>query len=492
MALQAIPETAKTVNIYRNGDTHYTGKKFVVNKKQLKTFDAFLNNVTIGIRAPFGAVRRIHTPTGRHLVKDIDELEQGQNYVATGLERFKKLQYLEISEVPKKSTSPRFPEVRPVEHSRIKVSGRFRKIRTEVTPILVYANGDALRAPARILLRANEMRSWQQILNVITDKVELRTGATRWIYSMDGQVVTRPSDLEKEGKYVAVGSEKNFKELPYTEDKVPYMSGAASPRQQQKYSPGKLPPIKRVRKSDGGTNSTRNSTGSSETSDKSKAKSKRVSPKKEDDQVFHAKPVKHKRTTRQVDLDKDEGGVFKARHVRDRDAREIEESKDTRVDLPIDQVEAEEIKDEEIEDTSKSISSDKELKKNPSDEKDKDLAAIKIQSGYRGHKARKQYKARKVEKHVKKERDTPPVRSSNPVPPVKPTAKQHDQPKIGQKKYAVLPPTVQVFSKLTPCHAVEMPAALRVHRDRCTPALRLCAERSSCSQRQRFYCLASA
>ena len=51
-----------------------------------------LREVTGGIQAPFGAVRNIYTPRGGHKVDCLESLQSGEQYVAAGRERFKKLE----------------------------------------------------------------------------------------------------------------------------------------------------------------------------------------------------------------------------------------------------------------------------------------------------------------------------------------------------------------------------------------------------------------
>ena len=81
----------KQVHLFSNGDKYKPAKKFVINTKQTRTFDAFLNNVTVGLKPQFGAVRSIRTPEHGTAVESLDELEPGSSYVATGKERFKKM-----------------------------------------------------------------------------------------------------------------------------------------------------------------------------------------------------------------------------------------------------------------------------------------------------------------------------------------------------------------------------------------------------------------
>ncbi len=63
-----------------------------MNPRQVTTFDTFLASLTKVVGAPFGAVRRLYTPTQGHKVQRLDDLKDGSVYVAAGNERFKKLE----------------------------------------------------------------------------------------------------------------------------------------------------------------------------------------------------------------------------------------------------------------------------------------------------------------------------------------------------------------------------------------------------------------
>ncbi|EDV20341.1 uncharacterized protein TRIADDRAFT_32084 [Trichoplax adhaerens] len=80
------------IHVYRNGDRFYKPRRFTVNPKQVRSFDALLSMVTNGINSRSGAVRNIYTPTFGHKVQDMASIQQGGNYVAGGSEKFVRIQ----------------------------------------------------------------------------------------------------------------------------------------------------------------------------------------------------------------------------------------------------------------------------------------------------------------------------------------------------------------------------------------------------------------
>uniref|UniRef100_A0A8C4W8L1 Doublecortin domain containing 2B n=1 Tax=Gopherus evgoodei TaxID=1825980 RepID=A0A8C4W8L1_9SAUR len=176
-------ETARNVMVYRNGDSFFHGRKFVVNQRQFLTFEAFLNEVTSTIHASV-AVRNIYTPRQGHRVTELEELQNGCPYVAAGFERFKRLD--------------------------------------------VFRNGDLLSPPFRLLLSKSILQEWDAILGLLTEKANLHSGAVRKLCQLDGVPVSTGEELVNGEYYVAVGVEK-YKNLPYFELLVPKNSGQTSP-----------------------------------------------------------------------------------------------------------------------------------------------------------------------------------------------------------------------------------------------------------------------
>uniref|UniRef100_A0A8C3MJP9 Doublecortin domain-containing protein 2 n=1 Tax=Geospiza parvula TaxID=87175 RepID=A0A8C3MJP9_GEOPR len=236
--------SVKSVLVYRNGDPFFPGRRIVIHEKKVSNFDVFLKEVTGGVQAPFGAVRNIYTPRGGHRVRQLDELQSGEQYVAGGREAFKKLNYLDIGETKKKPVEVN-NEVKPVTHSRITVSARFRKPLQEPYTIFLIANGDLISPAVRLLIPRKTLNHWDHILEMVTGKVTLRSGAVHRLYTLDGKLVQNGSDLENGQIYVAVGREK-FKKLPYGD-----LLSKATMKRPQGSKTSVLPPIVGSRKSKG-------------------------------------------------------------------------------------------------------------------------------------------------------------------------------------------------------------------------------------------------
>uniref|UniRef100_A0A8C7SVR6 Si:dkey-25g12.4 n=1 Tax=Oncorhynchus mykiss TaxID=8022 RepID=A0A8C7SVR6_ONCMY len=195
----------KTIVVYRNGDAFFPGRKFVINQRQMSTFDSFLSSVTRGVEAPFGAVRNVYTPREGHKIHDLVNLQHGERYVAAGGERFKKLDYYHIT--TKKPQKKKSEQVRALTIPSSFFSCVF-------VFCSVFTNGDVLVPPARILIPKYTLTNWESVLAMVTGRVHLRTGAVYRLCTLDGTTLLGPEELENNQYYVAVGAEK-FRFSPY-------------------------------------------------------------------------------------------------------------------------------------------------------------------------------------------------------------------------------------------------------------------------------------
>ncbi|XP_078286277.1 uncharacterized protein LOC144611063 [Rhinoraja longicauda] len=264
------------------------------------------------------------------------------------------MNYIQIG-IKKTKPLPKDGLIRPVAHSRIIASARFRKFTQEPCIICVVANGDLLSPAIRLLIPKRVLCQWEQVLASITEKVNLRTGAVRRLHTLDGRSVNDGSELENGGYYVAVGRDK-FKKLPYNE----LIFDKSYPRRTNRSKAASLPPIPGSKKNkENGDRQIRSTGTESEVSPLMLSQSPKRKGKKEqvlakEESVFHAKPG-------QAKPDKNGGGsptldtenescVFKAFEDRREtlDAMEIQEDNLTQVELPIDQRPAEIVEEEEL------------------------------------------------------------------------------------------------------------------------------------------------
>ncbi|KAL3968842.1 G protein-coupled receptor [Sarotherodon galilaeus] len=309
----------KSVVVYRNGDPFYSGRRFVVNQRQVVTMEAFLNEVTQSIGAPL-AVRTLYTPRQGHRVTDLQDLRTGAQYVAAGFERFKKLD--------------------------------------------VFRNGDLLCPPFRFIIPRSMQQDLDQILSLITEKVSLRTGAVRRLCSLEGVSVSSAGELETGRCYVAVGTER-FKKLPYVELLVSKTT--------ERYFPGKRRMLRRAENrkagsgpedqcSDSALLDSPESDGRRVKSTGDEAAAPQASQQRsrregaDETSVFFARPVKIRKNRMQTRPPLSNGSgqpsVFKSaaqkRREEVRGAEEVQEDENTATELPVDQRAAEIVEEEEL------------------------------------------------------------------------------------------------------------------------------------------------
>lgn len=86
----------RKVRFYVNGDRYFKGKKLYITPHRYFNFNDLLNDLTgklpNNLNLPYG-VRQIFTPSGGRRVTDIEDLNDGENYVCAGFEGFKQIRY---------------------------------------------------------------------------------------------------------------------------------------------------------------------------------------------------------------------------------------------------------------------------------------------------------------------------------------------------------------------------------------------------------------
>lgn len=86
----------RRVRFFCNGDRYFKGKKMFITPHRYLTFNDLLNDLTgklpSTVHLPYG-VRHIYSPTGGTKIRDIEQLQDGENYVVAGFEQFKQIRY---------------------------------------------------------------------------------------------------------------------------------------------------------------------------------------------------------------------------------------------------------------------------------------------------------------------------------------------------------------------------------------------------------------
>ncbi|KAM8967589.1 doublecortin domain-containing protein 2 [Pelodytes ibericus] len=340
----------KTVHVYRNGDPFYRGRRMLIHEKRVGTFEVFLKDVTGGVQAPFGAVRSLYTPRHGHRVTSLEDLHPGECYVAGGRETFKKLDYLHIGDVKKRPVDP-LSQVKPVSHSRINVSARFRKISQDPCTVFLIANGDIMNPVVRLLIPRRIIDQWELVLAMVTEKIKLRNGAVHRLYTLEGNPIHNGSELENGQFYVAVGREK-FKKLPYSE----LIFSKSSMRRAHGSKASSLPPVNGFRKSKDNRHErqTKSTGGSSDAADNLiSPQPPKAKGKKPQEPSIQNKTVQVRLNNGQLisvnTVNGNDDGIFKACEDRSEmwGASEVQEDENTKVEVPVDQRVAETVEEEE-------------------------------------------------------------------------------------------------------------------------------------------------
>ncbi|XP_021517598.1 doublecortin domain-containing protein 2C [Meriones unguiculatus] len=311
---------AKTILVYRNGDQFYVGRKFVFSRRRVANFEALLVQLTEQVEVPFG-VRRLYTPTQGHQVLGLDALQAGGKYVAAGRERFKKLDYIHI--VPRKPTKMRkLKEIKPVVHCDINVPSRWQTQKRTSRHVNVFTNGRLFIPPIKIIIPKFSLSDWNSVLAIIGEKV-FPVGGVRKLFTLDGHLLNNSKDLQDNYFYVAAGLE-TFKSVPYW--KSPRVPNEV---QEQFGGNDKYPETRKKVESKG----------------KESLKSDSEPPKSQDS-VYYAKEKKKTSMTPLIQSGA-EGDVYKAQTPAKEieEALEVREDPEVKVEMPVDQVPAEMVKE---------------------------------------------------------------------------------------------------------------------------------------------------
>lgn len=93
---QISDRSRRTIQLFRNGDRYFVGKRIGVRTEDYSDLREFLHDLSEAIDLPYG-VRRLFTPDQGSEVTDVNILEDGASYVCASFEPFLKLDYTSIA-----------------------------------------------------------------------------------------------------------------------------------------------------------------------------------------------------------------------------------------------------------------------------------------------------------------------------------------------------------------------------------------------------------
>ncbi|XP_047462846.1 serine/threonine-protein kinase DCLK1-like isoform X2 [Mugil cephalus] len=208
---------AKKVRFYRNGDRYFNGIVYAISADRFRTFDALLADLTRSlsdnVNLPQG-VRTIYTLDGTKKITNIDQLVEGDSYVCSSIEAYKKLDYTKnvnpnwSVNVKASAAAGRGP---PSLGSAKAGPLESRENKDFIRPklVTVVRSGVKPRKAVRILLNKKTAHSYEQVLTDITDAIKLDSGVVKKIYTLEGKLVLCLQDFfGDEDIFVACGPEK--------------------------------------------------------------------------------------------------------------------------------------------------------------------------------------------------------------------------------------------------------------------------------------------
>ncbi|KRX27409.1 Serine/threonine-protein kinase DCLK2 [Trichinella nelsoni] len=181
---------AKRVRFFRNGDQYFKGIWYALSEDRFRSFDALLEdlNRTLGdlVNLPHG-VRCVFSVDGGQRILSLSDLDDGQSYVCSSNDAFKKIDYANVREpvwqygftksgskpssLADVATSAGGGPQQPLTAASASNSFVYPKI------ITVIRNGIKPRRVIRHLLNKRTAKSYEQVLDELSVAVKLDSGA---------------------------------------------------------------------------------------------------------------------------------------------------------------------------------------------------------------------------------------------------------------------------------------------------------------------------
>ncbi|XP_061653559.1 retinitis pigmentosa 1-like 1 protein [Phyllopteryx taeniolatus] len=190
---------AKRITFYRSGDSQFGGVRMAIHKRSFKCFDALLDDLSQKVPLPFG-VRTVTTPRGTHIIKHLEELQDGGCYLCSDRRQPKPVNMLHASKRQSiwhhHSRIPPQPETLSTSSSG-HLPHRHRQI------LLIKNTDPGMRR--NVVLSRRSIRSMRAFLEEVSEVMQFHV---RKIYTADGRKVDSVQSLMTcPGVLVCVGRE---------------------------------------------------------------------------------------------------------------------------------------------------------------------------------------------------------------------------------------------------------------------------------------------
>ncbi|CAJ0943038.1 unnamed protein product, partial [Mesorhabditis belari] len=201
---------AKKLRFYRNGDKFFSGHVYVWRPDRIKKLSFLMDDLTaaMGISAALpNGVRVIFMLDGKTRISSVEQFVDGEAYVCSSNEFFKPLDYASVREPYWQRTTSAMQREKDFESTQFKAETNYFVFPRIIT---VIRNGVRPRRVVQHLLNKKTARSFPQILQDLSNKVRLQTGAVRKMYTIRGHEVTSLVDFFKDDDvFIAFGTEKS-------------------------------------------------------------------------------------------------------------------------------------------------------------------------------------------------------------------------------------------------------------------------------------------
>ena len=183
---------------------HFAGRTFVVGP-QFKSFDYLLDQITLRINSPWGAVRRLYRMDTGKAARKLDDIEDGETYVASKLEKYKRVDYHAIVDSHTKNRNYEAPDLSRIKYKQRAVEGR-NMVEHPLT-LYILANRDLDGVITKVVLKQRDRTSFKHVLDIVTQRLgyqKIQSAAQRLIDLETSDHVTDLAGLRHGAFYVAI------------------------------------------------------------------------------------------------------------------------------------------------------------------------------------------------------------------------------------------------------------------------------------------------